>query len=299
MTISNLVGNTYLERGSPSTLFYVDSEIIYIIDPGQGDDRPRQLRRDLEKLPKKEVAVFLTHYHSDHLSALEKLQEVKSIAISSVDAPMARTPELRVAMTFTYPLNPQDSILSFHGPAVGVTDELPVTSNRYGPLTLVPLPGHTDGQMGVMTPDGVLYAGDSLFGDRVLSKYGVPYHRVPCMALESLKRLEDLASKAELIVPSHGPVVRAGDAVGLIEANMQRISDAMSALEEALQRPSGTSELVSILLKKYRPEELSADVIMLLEATVKGYIRCLREGGKVEALASDAGIAWKLKAASP
>lgn len=298
MTLSGLVGNTFLEKGSPATVLYAaEPGVVYVVDPGQGEDRPRALRRDLERLSARKVMVLVTHYHSDHLQALGDLT-VDEVAMSKADAPVARNPELRVVMTFGYPVNPEDSLLAFHGPPIRVDVE--VEGDSYGPLRLVRLPGHTDGQLGVITPDGVLYAADSIFGDRVLEKYGVPYHRMPCAAEASLKTIEGLEGRAEIIVPSHGPVLKASEAGPMIEANIRRIEEAGEVVAEAASRGSSLSDIVSALLNRFKYSQLAPDVVMLLEATVKGYIRCMRDEGSLDVEVGPSGLVFRSRrAASP
>lgn len=46
--------------------------------------------------------------------------------------------------------------------------------DKIGTIEAIALPGHTFGHLGYCI-DGVLYAGDAVFGDPVLAKYGVPY----------------------------------------------------------------------------------------------------------------------------
>ncbi|MGC9048271.1 MAG: hypothetical protein ACP5I6_06415 [Caldisphaera sp.] len=85
------------------------------------------------------------------------------------------------------------------------------------------MPGHISGQTGLITPDGVLYAGDSIFGDKVLSKYGIPYHQLPCKSIESLNELLKLSSNVDFIIPSHGPILKSSNAVQLIEGNIKKL----------------------------------------------------------------------------
>lgn len=297
MTANAVKGSTFLEKGSPATIFYVDRETgtVYMVDPGQGEDRPRALRRDLERLGARRRAVLVTHYHSDHLSALGELQ-VDEVAMSSLDAPVAKNPELRVMMTFGYPVNPSDKLLTFHGPPIRVDLEIPPEVDSYGPLKLVRLPGHTDGQLGAITPDGVFYVADALFGDRVLEKYGVPYHRMPCVAERSLSTIEGLEGKVDFIVPSHGPLIKASEVGPFIEANIKRIEEAKEVVLSVISKSATLEDIVIALLKRFKYSELTPDVLMLLEATVKGYIRCLRDENAVEVEVGERGLSFRASA---
>ncbi len=290
---SRLSGSTYVERGSPSTVIYVQGDTAYLIDPGQGEDRPKRLQKALRDLGAGRAVVLLTHYHSDHVEAVEPLSPVEVVA-SARDAPMVRDPELRVLSTFNYPLQPGDQLLPFRAAPVRVTRELRDEERSYGPIEVVQLPGHTEGHIGLSTPDGVLHAGDSLFGDRVLQKYGVPYHRLPCDSMDSLERLSSIASRYEFIVPGHGPIVRGQEAGPLIELNLGALRSLVEGVEEALRRPSDVRDVVQHVVRARPEASWTPDNLMLLEASVKGVIRCLRARGLVTLEVSEGDLRWRV-----
>ncbi|MGC9210080.1 MAG: MBL fold metallo-hydrolase [Acidilobus sp.] len=292
---SRLQGNTYLERGSPATLIYVEGKTGYVIDPGQGEDRPKRIQKALRDLGVERVVVMLTHYHSDHVEAVEGISPSEVVA-SARDAPMVRDPELRILSTFNYPLSAADSLLPFRAVPVRVTRELNDQEEGYGPIGAVRLPGHTEGHLGYVTPDGVLYAGDAIFGDRVLEKYGVPYHKFPCQAEESLRSLGSTANRYELIVPGHGPVVRGPEAGPLIDLNIGSIRRFSELVEQALRTPSGVHEVVAAIVRQYPGASWTPDNLMLLEASVKGLLRCLRARGLVTQEVVEGSLKWRVQA---
>ncbi len=292
---SRLAGDTYVERGSPSTVIYVQGQTAFLIDPGQGEDRPERLRKAIRALGADHVVVLLTHYHSDHVDAVEGLSPVEVVA-SERDAPMVRDPELRVLSTFNYPLPPTDPSLMYRAGPVRVTHELHDEEQHYGPIEVLRLPGHTEGHLAYATPDGVLHAGDSLFGDRVLQKYGVPYHKYPCDSMESLGRLSSAISRYDHVVPGHGPIVRGHEAGALIDLNLSALRSLVERVEEALRSPSDVREIVQYVARAHPDASWTPDNLMLLEASVKGVIRCLRAKGELAEEVSDGVLRWRLRA---
>ncbi|MGC9072246.1 MAG: MBL fold metallo-hydrolase [Acidilobus sp.] len=290
---NRLVGDTYLEKGSPATLIYVEGTTGYVIDPGQGEDRPRRLQKALRDLKVNHVVALLTHYHSDHVEAVEGISPAE-VVVSAKDAPMVEDPELRILSTFNYPLTPIDSLLSFRALPARVTHEIKDDELKYGPVEVVRLPGHTEGHVGYATPDGVLYAGDSLFGDRVLEKYGVPYHKLPCEAEESLGKLASLACRYEYVIPGHGPVTKGSEAGPLVELNLNSARRFIELVEQALRTPSGVHEVVVSVIRSYPNASWTPDNVMLVEASVKGLIRCLRSKGLLTHEVVEGYLKWKL-----
>jgi len=286
-----LVGDTYLLRGSPSTLFYEDSDNVYVVDPGHGRKRAKQLAREITRFGKP-IIVFITHYHSDHFSLLAEGRLKGRVLATTVDEPAIRDPRIRVALTFGLPLPSGDPLLLYEAVSVNV-DEVVDPGSSLGPLKLVPLPGHTLGQVGVLTPDGVLYAADSLFGDRVLDNYGVPYHFDPCMALDSLKRLLSFSSEIEYLVPSHGPVVSGDDIDRLVKANMDRLEGSWRLIEDMLAEPLSPGEIAGRLASAYKVDP-SPSLMLLLETAVRGFLSCMRS--HVQPFIDSGVLKWKIRA---
>ncbi|MGC9048470.1 MAG: MBL fold metallo-hydrolase [Caldisphaera sp.] len=75
-------------KGSPSTLFYKEGNDVYLIDPGQGSKRPKELRSLLNKLNPKRTIAFVTHYHSNHIAVLREGLIVNDIVPTSLKYPL-------------------------------------------------------------------------------------------------------------------------------------------------------------------------------------------------------------------
>ena len=289
MPLIELASGSLLLKGSPSTLFHVDGDTVYIIDPGHGRKRAKQIRKEVEKLKASRVVAVVTHYHSDHIAGLAEGLDVDEVIAPSRDAPAIRDPLLRTSITFGLPLRSGDPLLLFKAPSVRV-DTTIEPGGRIGGLEILDLSGHTPGQIGVLTPSGVLYAADSLFGPRVLDTYGVPYHLDPCMAADSLRRLLDMIDGVEALVPSHGPVARGEEARRLVEANLARVEEAWDRLLGILREPASIGEAAAALARHYGVEA-TPGLLLLLETAVRGYIACRRS--EVEAVTSDRGVLWR------
>lgn len=282
-------------RGSPSTLLASCDGEVYVVDPGHGRKRAKQVAREVSKLGAGRVTFVVTHFHSDHHTALAQglLDQLGGAVVAAprLDAPAVRDPLLRVALTFGYPLPRGSRLLTYDPLPVRVDLELDPPA-RLGPLELLPLPGHTPGQVGVVAPDGTLYAADSLFGDRVLARYGAPYHFDPCTALDTLERLRDSLGRFEAVQPSHGPLAKAGEAEALVDANIKVVSELIDHVREALRRGYTLDEATRHVAKSMKaPGE--PGLLLLVQATVRGAIACLQARGEAEAAPEDGLIRWR------
>ncbi|MCE4607179.1 MAG: MBL fold metallo-hydrolase [Desulfurococcales archaeon] len=265
----HLSGNTYLLRGSPITIVYKEGDAAYIIDPGHGSKRVKQLRQALSDLSVSKSVVLITHYHSDHLGITGKLEPDEVIAPDQ-DALFVKDPELRILVTFGYPIPPGHPSLPFDAPGVEVTRRLK-PGLPVGPLETVHLPGHTPGQVGVITPDNVLYLADSAFGPRVLENYYIPYHLDYPRALRILYKIRDeIARDADTIVFGHGPLVGKLEALAIIDENIRHHEEIMrKTIENA---PGYTVEeiVTRILLEAGRKPTLQ--LVLLASGSIRSII---------------------------
>jgi len=276
LALEKLGDRTFLLKGSPATIIYDDDRTLYIVDPGHGRKRAKQLRKIIQSFNPTSVDMIITHYHSDHYSsAISEIPNTRIVA-TRLDAPMIENPEYRLVATFGYPFSNKDPLLLYPAEPLSVKVKVEPDSNL-GPLKLIHLPGHTLGQVGVLTPDRVLYAADALFGEKVLEAYGVPYHYKPCTAKNSLTELLRKRDLVDIVVPGHGPRV---DSVGL-EKLVQLNIDAIEGVEEGVielleSRPSSTLEISKYVLER-RGLFPSPSLVLLVESTIRGYIACMRD----------------------
>ncbi len=284
-----LAEDTFLVKGSPAALAYLEGNTLYIIDPGHGSGRVKSLGKLIRDIKPSETVAIITHYHSDHLEVVSrKPQWFNRVLAPRPDAPGVVSGVYRLAMTFGYPLDPGDPYLVFPAPDIeGVEAFEP--GGRIGPLETIHLPGHTPGQVGVITPSSVLYGADAIFGTGVLQRYALPYHRDPCIALESLDRIEGLG--VETLVPGHGPVTKSNDIPVLVDANKSKIQETLARVQAILaERPHSMDELLARVVDK--PAE-TPGLHMLLEQILRGTLLCLSRQGMVGALVEGGILKWR------
>lgn len=292
MTTLKLVdlGGAYLARGSPASLVVVEGETAYVVDPGYPPKRGRLLRKAINKLGVRRVTVVLTHSHGDHVAA------TPSLSPDEVYAPLpeiaaAELPELREAVALGYPFHSKTGIMLFE--PIGVNNVKPL-QDGIGPLRVLPLPGHTFGHVGLLAGD-VVYAGDSVFGDRLLERVGVPFYMDHRLAFKSMEKLAQVSSKSRMVVLSHGPLVSGEEALRLIEANRRRLEEISRLVREALKdRPMSSSEVAATILSRLGAE-ISPLSLVLASTTVRSFVAELYEKGELEPAVKDGRLVWMTK----
>ena len=249
-----------LLRGSPNTLIAGR----YVVDPGQPAERAAEIVAEVGNTP----VVLLTHFHADHLTATPEGAEVyapwgEELFVSSVKA----------RLFFTHGVYTENAVYKGNDLKVAGLVE---PGDRVGPFEVVPLPGHTFGHVGLYA-EGVLYAGDALFGEKVLEKYGVPYLMDVDAFLASLERIKSL--EPEMLVMGHGPVAASRRRiVEMIETNRAAVERAVKLVVDALP---GDLTAVSVRVIKASAAEHGWENVLLTMTTVRAVLSKLSREGRV------------------
>ncbi len=192
------VGNAYLVE---------TDEGLLVVDTGITGNAGRILR-SVEALGHRASDVryiVLTHSHMDHMGSAARLKRLTGarLAVHELDGPIVAGRELprkgRRAMRLLIKLFRVRSV----EPDVALRD-----GDLIGGLRVIHVPGHTAGSIALLRPDGTIFAGDALRGD----KHGrmLPPDRSlsldPEQAMASAEKIKALP--IALVLPGHGAPVR-------------------------------------------------------------------------------------------
>ena len=297
MELRKLGGGAYLLPGSPCTLILPTRDVVVVIDPGYPRERAKQILEAISGMLEgaREAAILLTHSHSDHVAAVSDLASATSskVLASRVEACAAEHPGLRGSLTFGG-RPPEGFIHSLEAVPAPVDEAFSPPAELYG-LEAIPTEGHSFGHVSFLTDRGILYAGDCVFGERLLRSVVVPYHADYASALNTLDRLSGMMDSLEKVVPSHGPVVSGGRAKRLVEANLDALEALPRRAAEATRgRPMPVEQIAARILLG-GGARLSPSSITLACVTLRSMLGHLMELGRAEVRASEAGVLWRLE----
>ncbi len=289
MALQKLGDSSYLYPGSPSTMVVLSGGKAILVDPGHGRGRHKDLKREARKLGVEIKAQLATHGHADHVSVCPKIGV--PLFIHRFEFSIAESPLNREVLTFGS--KAPEGFLAFQFPGeVRVHAVFEWSDTLFG-LGAVKLNGHSPGMTGFLHEgDGVLYAGDSFFGSRLIDSVGIPYLVDPELFKASIKELKEYAEKGYLLIPSHGKPVEGEEAAELLNFNLKRVEETESLILELLKTPMSTDELALRIMERYGVE-ITPQRLALNLVPVRAFIAELYNQGEIEAVV-DGGLKWRI-----
>lgn len=243
MLVQPVCGRTWMFQNAVTIPFFRlnDREVI-LLDSGFFSKDRQALHDYLRDNHLRVAAILGTHAHQDHAGNLAYFQqchgsevilpEAEAAFLSSVDM-------IRVLYPTDTRVQAQDSFahLLVRADRTYSPDcsEIQVQGETFG---LLPLPGHTPGHTGIVTPDDILYAADAVVDEATLSRIRLP---------STFCWEDDFASKEVLRHQVHRGYLLAHtgyheDLHALIDRNLADRQLQLQAILALLYRPMSISE---------------------------------------------------------
>ncbi|SDJ86521.1 MBL fold metallo-hydrolase [Sediminibacillus albus] len=228
--------------------------------------------------------LFITHAHSDHYggaSYLQKQADVHTIA-PILETAILQHPILEPLYLFggNDPLSELRNKF-LEGAPVRVDQSIGEGSWEVDGFQFetIHLPGHSYFQLGLLF-EGILYAGDSYFGESQLRKHKIPFMTDTKQAIESLEKLQNV--KCEGAVPGHGGFEK--DFQPTIKANLSYHQQLLDWLEkEITNEPAGITHeaIVARMCAHYQVSAPQLSQWLLFRTAVTAYLTALLRQRKV------------------
>ena len=238
MNLINISGNTFYIRGGTNTgLYLFDDNSALIIDPGLSGARPNKIIKILNERNIELKYIINTHEHNDHFGACSQFKEYyKDVEIlSSGKSNIFMDEKLKNR-------SPKDISID-----TVITEGILSINNKK--FEVFNFKGHTPGSIGVLTDDKVLFVGDLLVGEEMLSKYDFLFLQDVEEYLKSLDIVKSL--DFNYIVLAHGKkVLDKNDTILLIEKHKQAVHKYLCQIIENLKVPMNVDTLLKKIIKE-------------------------------------------------
>jgi len=293
LALQKILGNTYMISAPTNIGVYVTREGAILIDSGNDKEAGRQIVKLLKEKSWDVKMIINTHSNADHIGGNDYIQKRSNcrIVATQPEAPFIQNPVLEPAFLWGgFPCSTFTSKFLMATPS-RVTDIIPSSGKILDTdLEVISLPGHFFGMIGVKTPDNVLFLGDALFPERIISKYHLCFFYDLAAQLQTLEKLETL--EAEIFVPSHGILTKS--IKNLITINRNKIQEIISTLLSFCEKPVAFHQILEGIRNKYNIT-FDANQYLLASSTIKSYLTFLSEKGDLEIFFSEGNIFWKKK----
>ncbi|WP_042277165.1 MBL fold metallo-hydrolase [[Clostridium] dakarense] len=256
MDLTNIKENTFYIKGGTNTGIYLyDDNSALIIDPGLCGLRPKRIIDVLKSNNIKPKFIINTHEHNDHYGACNQFrEEYKDLSIiSSKYAKLyIENPELFSKYIIGGKSNKfMDGKLRNKSLDEVQIDEViseGVIELNNVEFNIIDFKGHTPGSIGILTKDKVLFVGDLLIGEDMLSKYDFLFMYDIKDQIDSLDKLKNI--DFDYLVVSHGrKIISKCESYNLINKHKEAIEKYLNQIREQLKEPIGLENLLKNIIK--------------------------------------------------
>lgn len=296
-----------------------------IIDSGMDKDVGREILKQVRKLGLVPDALVVTHAHADHFGGAHYLVRQTGLKVyaTRVEASVMASPILEPLYLFSGAQPPRELQHKFLLAKPCLTDVvLAGTEQSIAeiPVQIIPLPGHSIEQVGLIYGE-TLFTGDAFLVPDILDKHGIPFYtdiQTGLISLDQLvARLDSSAPSApavsELknidvtkvanrafkhIVAGHGEIYTSSEqAKRVIQYTAQRLESILELVRDALAdgaaRPG--SDLLQVVAGAQSVDISTLSQYVLCNTTVQAALSALYARGEVYPLIRENNLTWQRK----
>jgi glyoxylase-like metal-dependent hydrolase (beta-lactamase superfamily II) len=295
ITLQHVKGNSYFCSGVLSIGVYIHENVATLIDSGGDESCAKDVSKALQTAGYTIGAIINTHCHPDHCGGNAYFQKNfpgLTIHATHEEQPFIESTTLapRCFCSLAAPFSglqnkyiaPQKSS-TVTNPIHPYCDQIITINNA--PFTIVTLPGHTPGMIGIITPDNILYSGDALFGESTIEKHPILFYTDIKNTLASFEKIKSLNVDGCVLV--HGGIIY--DVVTITDRHIAKVIETKDSILALLQnQPLSIDELTQQVMQKYT---IGNNIISftLTQTTVRAYLSYL-EGEKLIMLTVSEGL---------
>lgn len=245
MKLNCIKGNTYYIKGGTNTGIYKFKDgSVLLIDPGLLGMRPKKIINLLEENNLKLKYIINTHEHGDHFEGgivlLESNPDIK--VFSSEEAKVfIENPNFAADYSMGGKANEFLNLKLFNekNKRIKVDEVIKEGSLELNgeQFEIIKLSGHTEGSIGILTSDKVLFVGDLFVASYMLSKFNLLLLYNVKEYLNSIEKIKDI--DFEYMVIGHGKEIISKEAIDEVVKNHKEsvfkyINQVMELLEDRI-----------------------------------------------------------------
>ncbi|HBQ86175.1 MAG TPA: MBL fold metallo-hydrolase, partial [Syntrophomonas sp.] len=244
MDLELIRGNTYYLKtpGSLVGVYRLAEGKCILIDSGDRAGNAGLILDTLRQAGLKVQGIINTHAHADHCAGNHRIQAATNCDIYASALESYAIEEPMIGLYGLYSANPlrvlKNRFLLAEPSWVTYKVESDLTINGES-FEILDLRGHSAGQIGVVTPDGVLFAGDSLIQPAILDEFSFLYM---IDIAGQLQTLEHLKPRPEIFFLAHGGIIP--DVEYAIKRNRDLLDNMTGFIKNLLSVPLTREQII-------------------------------------------------------
>lgn len=246
MELTKIKGNTYYINAPTNIGVYTfKNKGCLIIDSGINNSAARKIDDVLVQNGLTVRNIINTHNHVDHSGGnalMTSLHTGCTIYASEKEKLFIENGELQNSVLFcASPIKVLDNAVK--SPSVNYV--LDYGTNKIGDekIEILPLPGHSIEQVGVITPEKVCFTGDSVFSCEIIEKYSIPVIYDLDKTIKTLEYAKDI--DADYFVISHASsVLNRDEFLKTVALNIKNVHKYADEILELLDQPMSREDIV-------------------------------------------------------
>lgn len=282
MELVKISGNTfYFNNASIIGLYRLNDEEVVLIDTGIDDDSAKKVMKIINEKQWRLTDVINTHSHADHCGGNNLIQKRinPNFYASRIEKSYIESPSIEPHYLYgAYPPKLlRAKFLQAKSSNVQNVLEVGQMELKGQSFEIVDLKGHSPGQIGILTPDHVLFLGDTVISKEVIGKYALLYNYCLRDLFDSIEKLKNF--DVDYYVLSHGGVCKNIDMD--IEENLKALDGLNNYLMEILEEPL-TKEGIHQSVSSYYQIKENIPIYYLNDSLISSHLSYLIQENKIQ-----------------
>ncbi|NLJ71629.1 MAG: MBL fold metallo-hydrolase [Syntrophomonadaceae bacterium] len=284
----------YIDFPSLVGVYRLNDSDCLLIDSGASKAFGKRAMKILAERGLKVHSIINTHFHGDHSGGNQAIQKASNCDIyaSKLEKVFLENPILSPYGIYSaYPIAPLKNKFLMCEPSLVTEviegDTITIMDEEF---KIINLAGHTLGQIGVITPDGVLFVGDAIISDKNIEKFPFLYIANLAYHLETLEKLRETNYPA--VVLSHGGLIK--DWRGAISLNEEQIKVIINIILGFVKEAKSREEICDEVIKKL-DLPINTSQYFLISASVSAYLTYLCEENLISSIVAEHKVSFVSK----
>ena len=281
---------------------------LILVDSGEDHiDAKRILSQIKENFPEKQIkSIINTHSHADHCGSNFFIKEQTGCEIwatfaesKTIEYPELLSSQMWGGKPFRKIRSRYFEVQKTAAVSKYLEDNQTIEASTVK-IQIIPLPGHSFDQIGVLVTDKTdgkksIFLGDALYGRKILKRYWLPVMYDPELFYKSLEFIEEL--QLDYFIPSHSEIFTLENIHEICELNKILILEAQNLILKVLKNhPEGiTSEKIIKEAADYAGINMDLGQLMLVSSTMRSFLTNLSDQQLIKFQVQNNLLLWMMK----